>query len=231
MSVEDMIASAKERNLDLVHWENHDAKAWNEALKQDEILRRSSKWVGAPFDERFAEVVKRVREILPEASTPPNKEAVMTNNPLHVDEIRAIAINCGFKKKPQPDGEDDLNPYVYDFANALWEELQCRQSASRLSPAQEDEPVAFRMRHHLETDERDWTVLDIRFLERNKHPSYVYELLYTRPAYIPWWKFIGEYKNADEYMCRKCEQKFFVHKDGVCLPEECPSCKLRKDFA
>jgi hypothetical protein len=57
--------------------------------------------------------------------------------PLHVDEVRAIALNHGFKKKPQPDGEDDLNPYVYDFAHALWEELQCRKAAAPTPPAQD----------------------------------------------------------------------------------------------
>lgn len=49
------------------------------------------------------------------------------------------------------------------------------------------------------------------------------------PAQIPWWQFIREHKNSDEFMCRKCEQKFFVHENGVSLPEECPSCKLRKE--
>lgn len=34
-------------------------------------------------------------------------------------DIRAIALDCGFKLKPQPDGLEDLNPYVYKFAREL----------------------------------------------------------------------------------------------------------------
>ena len=35
-------------------------------------------------------------------------------------EIRELALECGFQLKPQPDGTEDLNPYVYDFARALY---------------------------------------------------------------------------------------------------------------
>lgn len=35
------------------------------------------------------------------------------------DKIRQIALDSGFKLKNQPNGEMDLNPYVYDFATAL----------------------------------------------------------------------------------------------------------------
>lgn len=38
----------------------------------------------------------------------------MTNN-----QIREIALQCGFKLKEQPNGEMDLNPYVYDFAKKI----------------------------------------------------------------------------------------------------------------
>jgi hypothetical protein len=34
-------------------------------------------------------------------------------------EIRKIALENGFKLKTQPDGSEDLHPYVYDFALAL----------------------------------------------------------------------------------------------------------------
>lgn len=33
--------------------------------------------------------------------------------------IRALALAKGFTLKPQPDGTEDLNPYVYEFAEAL----------------------------------------------------------------------------------------------------------------
>ena len=35
------------------------------------------------------------------------------------DQIKEIALANGFKLKEQPNGEMDLNPYVYDFAKAL----------------------------------------------------------------------------------------------------------------
>ena len=33
--------------------------------------------------------------------------------------IKAIALSSGFKLKEQPNGEMDLNPYVYEFAKLL----------------------------------------------------------------------------------------------------------------
>lgn len=33
--------------------------------------------------------------------------------------IKDVALECGFKLKEQPDGELDLNPYVYTFADKL----------------------------------------------------------------------------------------------------------------
>lgn len=35
------------------------------------------------------------------------------------DQIRKLALDNGFKLKQQPNGDEDLNPYVYDFARAL----------------------------------------------------------------------------------------------------------------
>lgn len=33
--------------------------------------------------------------------------------------IKEVALECGFKLKEQPNGELDLNPYVYTFADKL----------------------------------------------------------------------------------------------------------------
>ena len=33
--------------------------------------------------------------------------------------IKDVALECGFKLKEQPNGELDLNPYVYKFAEEL----------------------------------------------------------------------------------------------------------------
>lgn len=34
-------------------------------------------------------------------------------------EVKELALANNFKLKVQPDGSEDLNPYVYDFAQAL----------------------------------------------------------------------------------------------------------------
>ena len=70
LSVREQVAEAKENNPDLVHWEASDPEAWDEALRQDETLRRSTKWASKSFSERFEEVVRRVRAIMPDASAP-----------------------------------------------------------------------------------------------------------------------------------------------------------------
>lgn len=40
------------------------------------------------------------------------------------EQIKEIALANGFKLKEQPNGEMDLNPYVYEFARALFSEQQ-----------------------------------------------------------------------------------------------------------
>jgi hypothetical protein len=35
------------------------------------------------------------------------------------NEIKELALNCGFELKKQPNGELDLNPYVYDLIEAV----------------------------------------------------------------------------------------------------------------
>lgn len=40
------------------------------------------------------------------------------------DQIKKIALACGFNLKKQPTGEMDLNPYVYDFARELIKQNQ-----------------------------------------------------------------------------------------------------------
>ena len=43
--------------------------------------------------------------------------------------IKAMALSSGFKLKEQPNGEMDLNPYVYEFAKLL--ELAVRYDRNR----------------------------------------------------------------------------------------------------
>ena len=72
-SIAEQVQEAKENNPDLVHWEKHDEDAWNEAMMQDEVLRRIPKWANKSYEERFEEVVKRVRAVMPEATKPPTE--------------------------------------------------------------------------------------------------------------------------------------------------------------
>lgn len=37
------------------------------------------------------------------------------------DDVKRLALSCGFKLKQQADGSQDLNNYVYEFASALRE--------------------------------------------------------------------------------------------------------------
>lgn len=39
---------------------------------------------------------------------------------MNKEKIKQLALECGFKLKPQPDGSDDLNPYVYEFAEKMY---------------------------------------------------------------------------------------------------------------
>ncbi len=54
-------------------------------------------------------------------------------NTISNEQIREIALANGFKLKEQPDGEMDLNPYVYDFARALLEQAHAVDEHSILS--------------------------------------------------------------------------------------------------
>lgn len=76
LSIREQVAEAKDNNPDLVHWETADPEAWEEALRQDEILRTAATWAARPYGERFEEVVRRVRAIMPEASIALQKEKI-----------------------------------------------------------------------------------------------------------------------------------------------------------
>ncbi|HEU4854406.1 MAG TPA: hypothetical protein VFS89_03860 [Nitrosospira sp.] len=72
-TIAEQVQEAKENNPDLLHWETNDPDAWHEAMLQDEVLRNTTKWASKSFEERFTEVVKRVRAVMPEASEPPSE--------------------------------------------------------------------------------------------------------------------------------------------------------------
>lgn len=70
-SIEEQVEKAKNNNPYLVHWEASDPAAWGEALRQDDVLRTTPVWSEKPYEDRFREVVRRVRLIMPTASKPP----------------------------------------------------------------------------------------------------------------------------------------------------------------
>ena len=76
--IDEQVQEAKGNNPDLVHWESLDGDEWREAMFQDAILIQNPKWAKRPMEERFVEVVKRVRAIMPEASEPPNTASAKT---------------------------------------------------------------------------------------------------------------------------------------------------------
>jgi hypothetical protein len=69
-----MAAEAMENNAHLVYWHSLAAERpeiWNEAYGQDQMLLHDPAWANRSFKERFAEVVKRVKELIPDAPEPP----------------------------------------------------------------------------------------------------------------------------------------------------------------
>ena len=71
--IDEQVQEAKENNPDLTYWEANDEDAWREAMLQDQALLQNPKWAKKSYDERFVEVVKRVRAVMPDASEPPNQ--------------------------------------------------------------------------------------------------------------------------------------------------------------
>jgi len=59
---------------------------------------------------------------------------------LTYDHIVALALERGFKLKPQVDGRMALNDYVIDFARAVYD---IGHAAAKAEPADVGEPVAF----------------------------------------------------------------------------------------
>jgi hypothetical protein len=72
----------------------------------------SKPWLGGYTPENVEGIYKTMLAVAP---TPPAPKCAE----LHDLEIRGIALDCGFKLKPQPDGTEDLNPYVYQFAREI----------------------------------------------------------------------------------------------------------------
>jgi hypothetical protein len=55
------------------------------------------------------------------------------------EQIKELALANGFKLKQQPDGSEDLNPYVYEFADALVESMQAELERYSMSAGAADQ--------------------------------------------------------------------------------------------
>lgn len=61
---------AVDNNPVLAHWRDKDEDAFNEADRQDQLLRQDPEWRGKSFDDRFAEAVRKTLLLKPDASLP-----------------------------------------------------------------------------------------------------------------------------------------------------------------
>ena len=57
------------------------------------------------------------------------------------EEVKALALEVGFKLKVQPDGREDLNPYVYEFAYRMLSLSADRAFDSKTKEDQYSTPV------------------------------------------------------------------------------------------
>jgi hypothetical protein len=128
---------------------------------------------------------ERWRAALAAAPTPPAPKCAE----LHDLEIRGIALDCGFKLKPQPDGTEDLNPYVYQFAREILATMPSVEEVAAFAqamakrktpPAQEDEPV-----YQLRFDGNTWFDTPKEqydyFTSKEREVKSDARILYTRP--------------------------------------------------
>lgn len=97
--INERVNEAKDNNPHLSFWEHNDKPAWNEALEQDQILLRQPKWRNKPYEERFVEVVKRVKAVMPEATEPP-KPASAPDEPEKVAAKAKEKLAKAVVKKP-----------------------------------------------------------------------------------------------------------------------------------
>lgn len=98
-AINEQVQEAKENNPHLSFWEHNDKDAWNEALEQDQILLRQPKWAKKSYEERFVEVVKRVKAVMPDATEPP-KPASQPDEPEKVAAKAKEKLDKAVAKKP-----------------------------------------------------------------------------------------------------------------------------------
>lgn len=77
------------------------------------IKLSAEKWAGV------AEVEPTFWNLLRVANELPQQNQSSGKTTINKQIIKDLALAAGFKLKPQPDGAEDLNPYVYEFAKML----------------------------------------------------------------------------------------------------------------
>lgn len=98
-SIDEQVQEAKENNPHLTHWETNDEDAWREAMMQDQALLQLPKWKNKSYEERFNEVVKRVKAVMPDATEPP-KPASAPDEPEKVAAKAKEKLDKAVAKKP-----------------------------------------------------------------------------------------------------------------------------------
>ena len=78
---------------------------------------------------------------------------------MDIQKIKELALANGFKLKDQPNGELDLNPYVYDFANAI--EQVAKAQAVPNTQALHDRLLVKSIREHVESHISEISVNDL----------------------------------------------------------------------
>lgn len=139
-AINEQVQEAKENNPYLLHWEKEDGDEWQEAMRQDQALLMDPKWQKKSYEERFAEVVKRVRTLMPEASEPPNSAPSAKTR-----EKAKAQLDKAAERKPTTlsDIKGGANP---DSENEKIDNLSPHQLAKRLLNMPKQDAAAMRAR-------------------------------------------------------------------------------------
>ena len=85
------------------------------------------------------------------------------------EQIKELALAKGFKPKTQPDGSEDLNPYVYGFAEALMAPLQAEVGRLREVVASDTHLVSIKRLFEAEQERDQLKAALQRFMELDAH--------------------------------------------------------------
>lgn len=92
-------------NADLVKWEQSDPDRWEMACRYDELLQKDPAFEKATHAERFAEAVKRTKELFKDPVAPATQD---TNTPKTVEQKAAEKIAAAAKRPQVPTSLTDV---------------------------------------------------------------------------------------------------------------------------